>query len=221
MSSKKRGRDAPQKAPQFGKKMRTTFPQSRTKSIALRSKETGYVDLAAASYNGNTTGSIVLVATIPQGNSVNARVGKKIQYKSIQIRGNVTSDATTTTARASWFLVYDKRPTGSVPAITEILDSINSQSFTNDSNSGRFKILRRENYALSGNSAAPAACQASYFVDEYVKLNNLPAVFKAATSGAIADYEEGPIYLVTVGDIAAGTADVVVNLGFRTRFWDV
>lgn len=189
----------------------------------LANRETGYVDLASQVFAGNTTGTIALVATIAQGAAVTQRVGKKVLLKGVQIRGYATADTVTLTTGGVWMLVYDKRPTGALPNITDILDTANSNSFLNDANSGRFKILARRTYSLTGNVTTAGQQNDSTFqmIDEYVKLKNLLMVFKAAGTGAIGDIEQGALYLVSVGPTAAGTADMNFQLGCRTRFLDV
>lgn len=196
---------------------------SRLNRRAVASKETGFVELAAATYAMNTTGSVTLIATIPQGASVNQRVGKKVLLKSLQIRGQCVPGGTTTLAsHCAWMIVYDRRPTGALPAVTDILVSAAASSFTNDANSGRFKILRRWQNVIIGNitTAGQSTDSSVFVVDEYLKLKGLPVVFKAAGTGAIGDIEEGALYLVTVGDTVAGAADGDAILGFRTRFID-
>lgn len=185
------------------------------------SKETGFVDLGNTNYNGNTTGSIALVATVPQGTTVNSRVGKKILWKGIQIRGQVSGDTTTLITVCAAMLIYDKRPQGSLPAITDILNSATQNSFLNDANSARFTVLKRWDWSVVGNAAASNLADTSiYAIDDYIKLKGKKCIFKAAGTGAIGDIDEGAIYIVTVGNAAAGTGDAVISLGFRTRFWD-
>ena len=159
------------------------------------------------------------MATIAQGASVNQRIGKKAVIKSIQVRGECVADSTTLNSMASLIIVYDRRPTGSLPSITDVLVSANANSMNNDVNSGRFKILRRLNYVTIGNNATAGQGTAAtaYFIDEYFKVNK-PIIFKAAGTGAIANIEEGAIYAITVGNQAAGTADANFNVGYRTRF---
>lgn len=190
---------------------------------AMVQKESGYVDLAAASYACDTTGTITLLATVPQGAAVTQRVGKKIALKSIQSRGFLRSGTTTISCDTAVLMVYDKRPTGSLPAITDILVSANPQAFNNDANSGRFRILRRWDIDLVGNigTAGQQTDKSLYGFDEYVDLKALPCVYKAAGTGAIADIEEGALYLVTVGSEAPGTTAGVLSAGFRVRFVDV
>lgn len=179
--------------------------------------------MASQVFAGNTTGTIVLAAVIVQGAAVTQRVGKKVLWKGIQIRGYAQADNTTTVTGGTWILVYDKRPTGALPNITDILVTANSSSFLNDANSGRFKILARRNYSLCGNVQTAGQQNDSTFqmIDEYVKLKNLKGVFKAAGTGDIGDIEEGAIYLMTVGTTPTGTADMIFQLAARTRFLDV
>lgn len=185
--------------------------------------ESGFVDFAVCTCPMNTTGSIALIATIAQGTSTSERVGKKIQYKSIQIRGMATADSTTTSAAGAYLIVYDKRPTGSLPAITDILVTANSNSFNNDANSGRFRILKRVDYAFTGNTATAGqnTAKSAYSVNEYLSLKGLKAEYMAAGTGAIGDISLGALYLVTVGNVAAGTADANLSTGARIRFNDV
>ena len=53
--------------------------------------------------------------------------------------------------------------------------------------------------------------------DFWLSLGNRPVTFKAAGTGAIGDIEEGALYLVTVGNTAAGTAAAALAASFRMR----
>lgn len=185
------------------------------------SPDTGFVDLAGANYAFSTTGSITLIATVAQGASVNQRVGKKAVWKSLQGRGTMVTGSTTTTADAAFLIVYDKRPTGSLPSITDILVSASSAAFNNDANSGRFRILKRVDQQFIGNALTPATGKEAYTCDFFLSLKGLPVVFKAAGTGAIGDIEEGALYLVTVGNQVAGTTAASMDLALRTRFQDI
>lgn len=191
----------------------------------LAKKNAGFVDLATADYPADTsTASIGLIATIAQGASVNQRIGKKITYKGMQIRGHVRSNAATTHADCALLIIYDRDPSGSppaLPAITDILTSHSSNAFLNDANSDRFRVLRRLDFALSGNVTAPATGNEIHQIEEYVDLKGLKAQFKAVGTGAIGDIADGALYYVVVGNQAAGTAAATVGVGFRTRFIDV
>lgn len=197
----------------------------RPSAKKMISPDTGFVDLAAAAYAFDTTGSITLIATIPQGTTVNTRVGKKAVYRSIQMRGYCFNGTTATYNDCAIIMVYDRRPTGVLPAITDVLVSSTSYSMNNDVNSGRFQIVRRFDFELIGNITGVIATQqitesSAKSVDAFVSITNKPIVFKALGTGAIADIEEGALYMITVGNTNAGTGAANLAVGFRIRFQD-
>jgi len=189
--------------------------------------EKGYVDIAFADYAIDTTGTIALLNTVAQGASVSQRVGKKVQLKGLQCRGFAFNDTTATVNDAALVIVYDKRPTGALPAITDILVTASAHSMNNDANAGRFRILKREDFLMIGNQSLTGTV-ANYPSDNscvgcdfYLDLKNLPTIYKAAGTGAIGDIEEGALYIVSVGQNAAGTAAGKASLAFRLRYVDV
>lgn len=187
------------------------------------SKEKGYVDLAAANYPLDTTGSVTLLNTIGQGTAVFQRIGKKVVLKGLQCRGSVSNLTTATDNDFAYMIVYDKRPTGTLPSITDILEIASSLSMNKDANAGRFRILKRVDDVLAGNNAAAASYTSAMIkrADWWLDLKSAPVVYKAAATGAIGDIEEGALYLVTIGNRTAGTAAAQATLGFRLRFLDV
>lgn len=190
-------------------------------------KEKGYVDVPEATYALNTTGSIVLLNAVAQGAAVTQRVGKKIIMKGLQCRGAMSGDATAIVNDVAYMIVYDKRPTGALPTITDILVSVSPRSMNNDANAGRFSILKRVDEVLLGNPSvtgvvANALTEVTAMgTDWWLDLKSKPVTYKAAGTGAIGDIEEGALYLVTVGGAAAGTDDASMVAQFRLRFLDV
>ncbi len=195
----------------------------RTPALVGAGRSAGYVDLALATYAMNTTGAIVLLATVAQGTTINERVGKKAVWKSLQCRGSISNDSAALVNDVSFLIVYDRRPTGSLPAITDILETARSNSFNNTQNEGRFRILKRVDHTLVGNSATAGQSTAMTAVnsDFFLDLKSAKIVYKAAGTGAIGDIEEGALYFVTVGNVASGTTDANMTVSFRTRFIDI
>lgn len=187
------------------------------------SRETGFLDVASASYAMDTTGSVTLLNAVPQGASVNQRVGKKIMLKSVQARGAMQNNSAALLNDVAFLIVYDKRPTGALPAVTDILVAANAQAFNNDANAGRFSVLKRVDTNLVGNSTAAGNLTDNTLRDGdfFLDLKGRQTVFKAAGTGAIGDIEEGALYLVTVGGNVAGTSAAALILAFRTRFMDI
>jgi hypothetical protein len=197
---------------------RPTFGRMSRKKIM---GETGYVDLASASYNCDSTGSIALINTVGQGSSTNQRVGKRIMLKSLQGRGRVSNNSTAAYNDVAILIVYDKRPTGTLPNITDILDTVSPSSFNNDDNSGRFQILKRWDLSLIGSAANNYTPISQYDISFFLDLKGKPQEFGSAGTGAIGDIEVGALYIVTLGATAAGTTAATYTSGFRTRFIDV
>lgn len=104
-------------------------------------------------------------------------------------------------------IVYDKRPTGALPTISDILASVEPNAPNQQDNIGRFTILRRLDVILLGNPTTTADMTSCTFKDGsfYLDLKGLPVVYKSAGTGAIGDIEQGALYSVAVGDHAAGT----------------
>ena len=179
--------------------------RSRMPRRARNVRDPGYVDLAASDYAMDSTGTITLLNTIPQGASQSERVGKRINLKGLQHRGVMTGGSTCTFCDVSMIIVYDKRPSGVLPAITDILEATLPNALNNNTNASRFRILKRVDTTLIGNSGNLTANTAKSS-DFYLPLRNLPQVFNAVGTGAIGDIEEGALYLVTVGNVAAPAA---------------
>jgi len=191
--------------------------------LVAASKETGYLDIAAANYNFDTTGSVALLNAVPQGAAVTQRVGKKIVMKGLQCRGNMFNNSTGLWNDVAFMIVYDKRPTGALPAVTDILVSASNNAMNNDANAGRFSILKRHDCVLLGNTTAAANLTDLSVVDStwWLDLKSKPVTYKAAGTGAIGDIEEGALYLVTVGSTVAGTTAAAAQLAFHLRFLDI
>lgn len=181
-------------------------------------QEVNYVDLGQANYGFNTTGTITLLATIAQGASVNQRIGKRAYYKSLLIRGWIQNLSAAIYNDVTILIIYDKRPTGALPLITDILTAATPTAFMNDNNTGRFEVIRRFDYMLIGNTGTPSTGQEVKSIDEYIKLNRRPITFESAGTGAIGDIDSGALYMVTLGITAAGTAAATSTLNFRVRF---
>lgn len=194
--------------------------QSRMKAAALM-KERGYSDVALTSYGLSTGGAVALLNTVAQGAAITQRVGKKISLQSLQCRGVAFAGTAGTIADGTIMIVYDRRPTGSLPAVTDILDTASSASFNKDDNAQRFRILKRVDNVFIGNSTTPSTGAEAITADFFLNLKGLPTVYKSVGTGAIGDIEEGALYLVTVGSVAAGTTAATASLGFRIRFVDM
>lgn len=194
-----------------------------------KAKNAHYVDLAdpisttPTTYDFTTglavpTEGIHLLATVPQNNTVHGRQGKKGAYKSLQIKGVVQSEATTSVSKAAMVIVYDRKPRDVLPNVVDIFTAKHSSAMLNDANSDRFQIVRRLEWVCKGAAGQP---ESAYNVDEYVKLQKRPIEWGTAGTGEIGDITKGALYVVFLGSTNAGTTDSQFLGSFRTRFIDI
>ncbi len=181
-----------------------------------------FVDLLGQTITMDTTGSVTLLATIAQGNTVNQREGKSAQLTSVRIRGNQRAGSTTTIADGAQYLVWDRQPNKALAAVADVLTSATSNAFPNRENAQRFVILKNFRCSFAGNTATPAAGTEIIDIDEYVKLPRecVTSYTTADTTGVIGDIISGALLWVSVGDIGAGTASATSTLSFRVNFRD-
>lgn len=182
-----------------------------------------YFDKAGAVYACNTTGSITHLDVVPQGSTVNTRDGKAYKIRSVQVRGYFYADTTTTTTVAVAYMIWDRQPNKVLPAITDIFDSISSDSFAKRENKVRFVILKKWVKGIAGNITSPTTGKEIQPVEKWLRMPDgaVAQCTTADTTGVITNRINGALYLVTMGATAAGTADANVFLGFRINFSDL
>jgi hypothetical protein len=122
---------------------------------------------------------------------------------------------------AAMMIVYDSKPTGVLPAVTDILESASSNAMNKADNAGRFRILRRHDSLLVADSTAARGANAYKDLGDFLLLHDLKTVYKSAGTGAIGDIESGALYLVTIGNQTEGTLASNMNLAFRLRYYDI
>jgi len=199
-------------------------PKAQRVVFATRIAEANYRDdnTGGAATSIDSTGSIFHLNPIAVGTSVNTRQGKAVRMKSVQIRAVVSAGTTTTVATAVHVLVLDRKPSGALPNINTIFDVAAdfTKSMLADTGSTRYKILKRWNHVITGNSTTPATGGERHFIDDYVLLPYDAVWTVASTTGVIADMVENALYLVRFSDVAAGTAAPVGGYRTRVRFYD-
>lgn len=203
------------------------MPQSKklaalTRKVARLSNpsEKHYKDVSNAGYVLDGTGSVTLLNTVVQGVGDSQRVGKKWKMSNLEIIGSMTNGSTAVRNDIRWAIVFDKRPTGSLPTIGDVYTGIGPQYFTNKANEDRFTILYEHQRVLAGNLTAGNLFTGIQNVNKKVSINR-NVVNKEAGTGAIGDIEQGALYLLTMGDVAAGTAAASLNAAFRLNYIDI
>lgn len=183
------------------------------------------LDFPLANKALNTTGSVTLLNPIPQGNGDSDRDGKSCKVTSIQINGYAVVDTNTTGNLCRYLVIYDKKPSGVLPQVTDILDYSNCNGYVRWDQKHRFMVLRDYRFTLAGSFTAPGTgdiVKPIQGIQDYIKLpKDLKTEWTSSdTTGAIATCTEGAIYLLTTGSIAAGTGDAELFANFRVSFLD-
>lgn len=157
--------------------------------------------------NSAVANCMQLLNTIATGSASNQRIGKRVTLRAVMVRGRVAAQSATIYEKCVLMLVYIKTPNqaATLPAVNEILVSQSSNALTNRDNASKFRILRRWEWIVTGNSTAPATGQEQHAVEEYVRLPNLPSLWtNASTAGTIGEFVEGALILLSVGINANG-----------------
>lgn len=194
---------------------------------ALAMKNAGYVD-NTFSDQFNTLAVVKHIGIVAQGTTISQRVGGKIKWKSIQVRGQIAPQSTQSApALATLLFIYDRFPGGDVPSAADIVLGASSTGMLNDGNRQRFVILRRMDFVVGpytpGAASGGAVSDSVHFVDEYIKLRGLTATYIGATgTGALGDIRTGALYCLSIGS-ASTDADspFTLNMNMRVRFADI
>lgn len=171
--------------------------------------------IASVTNTSNTNTNCFVVNLIQQGSGSWNRVGRKVNLKSLRIKGSfeVTYRAHEQTLGnfIRMVVVWDKQPSsGSVPTFDQIFGT-KDQDGTETSgilappkydNMGRFRVLKditfdckpEANFWIVGGNDEVISYPISF--DEYIKLNNLETVFSGQSIPmSISDISTGGLYI--------------------------
>lgn len=186
--------------------------------------ELKYVDVSAATYACDTTGTVTALNLIAQGDDNTTREGRQCFMKSIHVQGIIRPvDNSCSGGYCRVMLVWDSQPnSGSIATITDILTAATSLASTNLNNRERFTILRDCRYVIGG--VSDTATQAitlspnNHMINEFVNLKMQKTTYSGttATIGAVAT---GALLLVTIGNQVANSGGAA-DLTTRLRFYD-
>lgn len=167
---------------------------------------------------------------VPQGVTVNTRIGKKWMNKSLQCKGAFKSGTSQTTPSVvRCMLVWDRNPQGVAPVNThtDMLVSADAFSLSARDNASRFKILRSWSFTMTGNLSGTAGTFTDGSVKEFsFHYNFRKGKYKteckqadiAGTPGFII---QGGLWFVVLGDSAyTAGGDPTGLLKFRLDFDD-
>jgi len=165
-------------AKRAGRAMRTTpaaavqMATVQRAETALAMKNAGYVDVTDTAYSFVTGTTVKQIGVVKIGSAITQRIGGKIKWKSIQVRGVIQPEsASAAPTLSSLIFVYDRYPQGDVPAVTAILATASSMSLLQDSNRSRFVIVRRLDYVTGPATGMAAAAGMGALNTQYNPIN--------------------------------------------------
>lgn len=152
------------------------------------------------------TGTVVALNAMSQGDGASARTGNSVIGKSIQLKCTAQQAGVTANQSVRIMLVRDEQCNGALPAVATLLQSAAYQSYLNDGNRQRFRILMDKTVSVS--TSGPAIVN----VKKYINLKDKVTRY-VSNLGTIADVVTGAYYFVFLGDTSLST--LTYNIRFR------
>jgi len=210
-----------------------SYVGSRAVGQGLGTVEKKVVDIVYATYAVEETGTVLtlLNGCAPGSQNFN-RIGRKINMKSLQIRGMIYNTDLSVGARLiRMIVVYDKQANGTAPTYANIVTSNDISGATsstaydmvNLNNRERFEIIRDKcwvfgplqnttDQSLAGDSQV--AC-----LNEFIPLKNRQTIYNAGAAGTVGDIASGSLYVFWIANTANATGSSV-QCSYRMRFVD-
>lgn len=181
--------------------------QSIVKNLAPEIK---YADVALTASNIPTTGAVVHITAIAQGDTQSTRTGNTVNVTSLSFRGSFAgaTDVSIVSYMRILIVVDKQQVADTSPAAGDIITSANPvNALPNLENLERFRILHASGvYDLRrmqlDTDLSNAPTQSAYF--DYSWTGNIKVSYNGT---ATSDIEKNGIYFVILSDVAAATSD--------------
>ncbi len=152
-------------------------------------------------------GIAAVINDIAQGTTESERIGRKCTIKSIQWRYDILypqQSAVTGGDIVRIILYVDKQANGAVPAVLDIMETADYQSFFNLANQSRFRILMDRTYAVNATAGAGNGTANDTFSNftqgQFYKRCNIPLEF-SGTAGAITEIRSNNIGMFIISKV--------------------
>ena len=205
-NNRKRSGGAFAKATKALREVRKLRREQETKHI-IWSEQTITIPAAGA----GTFGAVM--NAMATGDSSSTRTGEKVTMTKLAMRFNVKAGAEADGCSARIIVLYDRRPAGAVPAVTDILESDHLVSLytTDRASQGRFQVLADRTFAMQALTAGSER-NLKLFVRK-----TMPVLYEG-NAGTIADIQRGSLYTLGVG---FGNAQaIVIKYSWNMSFTD-
>lgn len=163
-------------------------------------------------FTANTTGQIIPISMIAQGDTSITREGLQIKPLSLEVKVLTTSDASSTVATTHRLIVFkDKEMHGTHPTVANILESDGLLALPEHDTRPRFKFYR--DVIISAEKAA----QDSIYYKTYIKFKNKTRIYYSGTTAAEASSGKNQLYLYFLTNQATNTPDSYYQIRLRYR----
>lgn len=160
----------------------------------------------------------ILLNGCARGDDIADRTGRRIQMKGLVYQFNAWQKTSGVIANVRYIIVYDRQPNGAAPNWTDVMATASTQTLTNFTNRGRFKILKNELLTFPAVGGQDRAV--NQYRKGYIKLN-LPCEFGSGSTGAIGDFTRGSLYMFYIGENATGSSAQELRFQSRVYFKDM
>lgn len=162
-------------------------------------------EIKQKTFSSNTvvdnTGSVTLINGLTRGYDEDNRIARKVIFLHLEVHCYALATAGTGTPQPGRMLVVcDHQSNGATPAVLDILQMANPRSPMNYDNRHRFTVLADWYYSLC-NYTGTAVKGETYNTARSIKI---PARFDTGNGGLVADYINGAMFIVSLGQNAAG-----------------
>lgn len=162
----------------------------------------------------DTASGVLLLNGIARGDEIFERDGREVLMRSIQLtcQSNVTT-GTGVDQTHRVLLVYDRQTNAAALTAAQVLTAVTVFSARNLENRRRFKILMDKRVTLNA-SGEPN----SNIIWTFYRRLRHPITFNSGDAGTVADITTGSLYLVVVGNAAAGATAGTTSVYSRVRY---
>lgn len=174
---------------------------------------------------------VLLLNGVAEGDSEITRDGKMITSQKLVCNVMVTARPTTTIVnKGFWAIILDRQPNGADPTVTGVYDTTTVTDVVvaprNNANLDRYKVLKREDFALSIYTGGNPIQSWETFIDlQKVLQDEKDKIVRYSGTGAtIASLRTNSIYLIYgvsgQSGFADGTNYARISAGFKYSFTD-
>lgn len=188
---------------------------SAVRGMQLAQGEFKCVDIAQ-SLSSDTASAVQLLNGIARGDEINERAGREVVMRSIQVKGIAAVTVGTGIDQVCRvMIVYDRQTNAAALTAAMVLNAVDTYSPRNLENRRRFKIMYDRSFVLNASGEAGSHCMFNF----YRKLNH-PVTFNSGDAATVADITTGSMYLICIGNVAAGATDGTCTFSSRIRYQD-